>query len=301
MQDKLRNKIQEKVKGTGVALVTPFQKNGEIDFEAFDRLLNYTQKEGVDYYVILGTTGESATLTTEEKKQVFQFAANKNQGRLPLVAGMGGNNTNQLLSDLKEYPLAEYDAILSVSPYYNRPSQEGIFAHYKAVSKASPLPIILYNVPSRTGTNIEAETTLRLARECENIIGIKEASSQFEQFTKILSQKPQNFQVIAGDDALAVPMISIGAAGLISVLANSHPKECSEMVSSALNGDFTNAQKLHLQLSSYIPLLFKESNPVGVKLMLALKGICEENVRLPLVNGSESLRSEIKNLFKIFS
>lgn len=290
--------IAHQLKGIGVALVTPFQSSGEIDFQALGRILDYTREGGVQYYVVLGTTGEPATLTKEEKKKVFSYIREYNAGKIPMVAGIGGNHTQEILENLKEFPISGYSAILSVSPYYNKPSQEGIYQHFKALAQASPLPIILYNVPGRTGSNIHSQTTLRLAHEFPNIIGIKEASGSFEQFTEILAGKPENFQLISGDDALAVPMISIGAQGLISVLANSHPRECTKMVEFALNGDYDKAGKMHVQINPWIPILFKESNPTGVKAIMQKKGICESGVRLPLVTASSQLIGEIETYLK---
>jgi 4-hydroxy-tetrahydrodipicolinate synthase len=294
------NGIHQKIKGVGVALITPFHFNGEIDFKALEKLLDYTRDNGVDYYVVLGTTGEPVTLSFEERIKVFQFVAEYNQNRIPLVAGIGGNNTAEVIHNFLEFPINKYSAILSVSPYYNKPSQEGIFQHYETIAKASPLPIILYNVPARTGSNIEADTTLRLANQFQNIIGIKEASGNFDQINKITSQKPDLFQVISGDDAIAVPMISIGATGLISVLANSHPKDCSEMVRYSLMGDFKTARKYHQKLSNWIPILFDESNPTGVKTVLKHLQICEDRVRLPLVRGSENLNKKVEHHLAAF-
>jgi len=283
-------------RGTGVALITPFRPDGEIDYPGLKKILDYTREGGVDYYVILGTTGEPATLDKEEKIKILEFVAEYNQGRIPLIAGMGGNNTREISHNLKEYPLEGYSAVLSVSPYYNKPSQEGIYQHYKALSQASPLPIMLYNVPGRTGTNVLAETTLRIASDCPNVFGIKEASGNFDQFSEILRHKAENFELISGDDGLAVPMIALGATGLISVIANSHPYPCSEMVRKALEGNFLEARKDHLKLSAWMSVLFKESNPTGVKAILQVNGICGDMVRLPLVPGSESLRKEIHSL-----
>jgi len=282
--------------GTGVALITPFTENGEINFNALTQLLDHCREGGVDYYVVLGTTGEPATLTKEEKKKVFEFVYEYNAGRVPLVAGIGGNNTHEILENFKEFPLKGYSAILSVSPYYNKPSQEGIYQHYKALSQAAPLPLLLYNVPGRTGSNISPATTLRLAQEFSNILGTKEASGSFEQFSEILAGKPDSFLLISGDDAIAVPMISIGAKGLISVLANSHPKECSQMVKNALAGNFDLARKNHLDISPWVPILFKESNPTGVKAILKKLGLLDSSVRLPLVSASENLYKEIDTL-----
>ena len=296
-----RSHTKKLFSGTGVALVTPFGKDGKIDFPALSRIIDHTIQGGVQYLVVLGTTGEPATLDKEEKIKVFEYIAHYCPSHIPLVAGIGGNNTQELIDQLKNFPLRNYKAILSVSPYYNKPSQEGIYQHYHALSEHSPLPIILYNVPGRTGSTLEARTTLQLAEKCPNIIGIKEASGSFDIFSKILKHRPKDFLVISGDDSLALPMISIGADGLISVLANSNPQEIASMVDKGLKGDYIAAAHIHHRISDLIPLLFKESNPTGVKAILKELSIAEDWVRLPLVIASEDLRKEIAIQLKSLS
>jgi len=290
----------DKFKGTGVALVTPFRKDGSIDFTCFDKLIEKVIKGKVNYLVVLGTTGEAVTLSPDEKKAVIEFVLEVNDGRLPVVVGAGGYNTQEVVNFLREFEdLDKIDGILSVSPYYNKPSQEGIYEHYKIIADASPLPIILYNVPSRTGSNIEAETTLRLAKDFKNIVAIKEASGDFSQCMEIIKNKPRNFLVISGDDALTLPFIACGMDGVISVIANSFPRNFSRLVRIALDGDFEKARKLHYKLFPIIELLFTEGNPAGIKSALRIDDVCHDKLRLPLVNISRStynkLAEEIKN------
>ena len=286
--------------GTGVALVTPFNKDGSVDFNGLQNLINHTISGGVDYLVSLGTTGETATLSTEEKKAVWEYTAEINQGRVPLVAGIGGNSTKEVTDHLQQFNATEYSAVLSVSPYYNKPTQEGIFQHYKAVAAASSLPVILYNVPGRTGSNISAETTLRLAHEVKNIIGVKEASANFDQFNRIIRDKPEDFLFISGDDPITLPMIAMGAAGVISVVGNALPAIFSTMVRMCLSGNFIEAQPLHYSLTEITGHFFAEGNPGGVKAALKLLEICGDSVRLPLVGVSmgtqENIAAELKKL-----
>ena len=286
--------------GTGVALVTPFNKDGSVDFNGLQNLINHTISGGVDYLVSLGTTGETATLSAEEKKAVWEYTAEINQGRVPLVAGIGGNSTKEVTDHLQQFNAAEYSAVLSVSPYYNKPTQEGIFQHYKAVAAASPLPVILYNVPGRTGSNMSAETTLRLAHEVKNIIGVKEASANFDQFNRIIRDKPEDFLFISGDDPITLPMIAMGAAGVISVVGNALPAIFSTMVRMCLSGNFIEAQPLHYSLTEITGHFFAEGNPGGVKAALKLLEICGDSVRLPLVGVSmgtqENIAVELKKL-----
>lgn len=277
----------EKFKGLGVALVTPFQQNGNVDYKGFEKLINHTIKGGVDYLVVQGTTGESATLSAQEKQAVLDFAVETIKERVPVVYGHGGNNTKALIEGFKTLNLKGVSAILSVSPYYNKPSQEGIYQHYKALNEASPLPIILYNVPGRTGSNMLPETTLRIAADCNNVIGIKEASGNLDQMGQIIKNRPEGFLVISGDDNLVLPQIAIGADGVISVIANALPKRFSTLVKSALAGDLKTAREFHNLLMDIIPLLFVEGNPAGVKAVLKALGICGDTVRLPLVNVSQ--------------
>lgn len=282
--------------GTGVAIVTPFTTKGEVDFPALTKLVEHLIKGRVEYIVVLGTTGETATLSKEEKKQVIAHIIKTNKKRIPLVLGVGGNNTTELVEQLKKDDLSGFDAILSVSPYYNKPSQEGIYQHYKAIAKASPLPIILYNVPGRTASNITAETTLRLANEFKNIIAIKEASGNIEQCMKIIKHRPDNFLIISGDDNLTLPLIASGADGVISVVANAYPKDFSDMVRHALVHDFKTAQKLHYKLMEITEQLFADGNPGGVKVVLAQKKITQPTVRLPLVEPNEAVKAKLKKI-----
>lgn len=280
--------------GTGVALVTPFNDDSTIDFRGLEKLINFQIEGGVEYLVSLGTTGETATLSKEEKKAVWEFTAKVVDKRVPLVAGIGGNSTNNIVRDLQSFNAEGYDAILSVSPYYNKPNQEGIYLHYKAIAESSPLPVILYNVPGRTGSNISAETTLRLAHDFNNIIGTKEASGNFEQFSFILKDKPENFLLISGDDPVALPMIAMGAAGVISVVANACPEIFSRMIRLCLEERFKEAQPLHLQLVQLIRLLFIDGSPGGVKSALSCLDICSDTVRLPLAGVSEDTLNKIQ-------
>ena len=282
--------------GTGVAIVTPFTKSGEVDYSALTKLVEHLIKGRVEYIVVLGTTGETATLSKEEKQQVIAQIVKTTNKRIPLVLGVGGNNTAELVGQLKKDDFSDFSAILSVSPYYNKPSQEGIYQHYKAISKASPLPIILYNVPGRTASNIAWDTTIRLAKEFKNIIAIKEASGNMDQCMKIIKYRPDNFLIISGDDMLTLPLIACGADGVISVVANAYPKDFSDMVRSALVHDFKTAQKLHYKLLDITEQLFADGNPGGVKVVLDLKKITKSYVRLPLVEPNENVKSKLKKI-----
>lgn len=282
--------------GTGVAIVTPFTNKGEVDFSALTKLVEHLIKGRVEYIVVMGTTGESATLSKEEKKQVIDHIVKINKKRLPLVLGVGGNNTAEIVDSLKKDDLSAFSAILSVSPYYNKPSQEGIYQHYKAIAKASPLPIILYNVPGRTSSNMAWDTTIRLAKEFKNIIAIKEASGNLEQCMKIIKHRPDNFLIISGDDNLTLPMIAAGADGVISVVANAYPKDFSDMVRHALIHDLKTAQKLHYKLLEITEQLFADGNPGGIKHVLSLKNITKANVRLPLVEPNDTVKAKLKKL-----
>lgn len=287
----------KKLYGTGVALVTPFTESLEVDYKALKKLLNHTAK-GADYYVVMGTTGESPTCSSEEKKKVLAFVKENNQKGLPIVYGIGGNNTTEVVATLKSTDLKGVDAILSVSPYYNKPSQEGIVQHYKAVADASPVPVILYNVPGRTASNISADTTLRLA-EHGNIIGSKEASGQMEQCMKIVKYAPKNFMLISGDDMLTVPLYSIGAKGVISVLANAFPVTFRKIKEYAFAGNFTKASQEQFRLLEINGPMYEEGNPVGVKYLLSTLGVCGENVRQPLLPASKALRAKIDQYSRI--
>ena len=288
----------EKIKGTGVALVTPFNDDKSIDFQSLENLLNYVISGGVNYLVLMGTTGESTTLSMTEKIEVFDFCKKINDGRLPIVLGIGGNDTMKVVSDIQSMQLEGVDAILSVSPSYNNPSQEGIYQHYKALSESCPLPIIVYNVPGRTSSNISAHTTVRLATDFKNIVGVKEASGDMDQIMRILKDKPSNFVVISGEDSLTLPMIYMGAEGVISVIGQTHPKEFSDMVSFALSGEQESANQIHYKLYSFYGALYAEGNPVGVKACLECLGICKAVVRLPLIKASSIIRNKLGNLLK---
>lgn len=272
------------LKGMGVALITPFKADKSIDFSALARLIEYQIKNGIDFLVVLGTTAETPALTPDEKRRVREFVAERVAGRVPLVLGLGGNNTAGLCDEIRSTDLSAYQAILSVVPYYSKPSQEGIYQHYAAVAQASPLPIILYNVPGRTGVNMTAETTLRLARDfSDKIIAIKEASGNFTQIDDIIKRKPADFMVISGDDGITFPLITLGAVGVISVIGNAFPKEFSRMVRLALEGDFANALLIHHKFTELFSLLFVDGNPAGVKCLLHAMGHIENELRLPLV------------------
>lgn len=289
-----------KLYGTGVAIVTPFNTDGTIDFKGLQDLVNYLIEGGVEYLVSLGTTGEASTLTADEKKAVWNATAEAVNKRIPLVAGIGGNSTAEVTASLKNFNTEGFDAVLSVSPYYNKPTQEGIYQHYKAVAEASSLPVILYNVPSRTGSSISAETVLRLANDFKNIIAVKEASGDFNQFNAIMQDKPEDFLFISGDDPITLPMIAMGAAGVISVAGNAFPHIVSSMVRMCLDGKFAEALPLHYSLVNITKLMFAEGNPGGIKAILKQLGICGDAVRLPLVNVSDSTYKAIeKELSKL--
>lgn len=286
----------QKLYGTGVALVTPFDGKGNVDYKGLDRLLAHTAK-GVDYYVVMGTTGESATVTKQEKNEILEFVIAHNTNKLPIVYGVGGNNTQEVVENVKESKLKGVTAILSVSPYYNKPSQEGIYQHFKTIADASPLPIILYNVPGRTSSNLTAETTLRLANHY-NIIGIKEASGNLEQCMRIANGKPADFMLISGDDLLTVPLYSIGAVGVISVLANAYPVVFRKMKEFAFENNFQKAANEQFKILEINGPMYEEGNPVGVKHVLQLMGICQGNVRLPMVKPSKKLKEKIESAYK---
>ncbi|QSS96786.1 4-hydroxy-tetrahydrodipicolinate synthase [Psychroflexus sp. ALD_RP9] len=283
-----------KFTGTGVALVTPFKSDLSVDYRALERLVNYQIDNGIDYIVVLGTTAESATLTNEEKERVKQTIIEVNQNRVPLVLGVGSNNTQQLLTDIKSTKLDGFDAILSVSPFYNKPTQEGIYQHFASLAKVCDLPIILYNVPGRTGSNMQPSTVVRLAKEFNQIIGIKEAAGDLEQAMTLIRDTPEDFLVISGDDMITLPMVLAGGAGVISVMAEAFPKEFSAMVNYGLKRDVNKAFELHYQLMHGIQLIFKEGNPAGIKAAFKHLDLAEANVRLPLVEASKQLKTELK-------
>lgn len=289
---------QINILGMGVALITPFDHNKEIDFIALKKVINHVIDNGADFLVVLGTTGETPALSAEEKRSVMSFVRETVEGRLPLVIGIGGNNTAEIVRQVTQTDLSGYSAILSVVPYYNKPSQEGIFCHFKAVAEASPLPIILYNVPGRTGVNMTAETTLRLAREVPNIIGIKEASGQIHQIERLTREKPDGFTVISGDDGMTYPLMTLGAEGVISVLGNAYPKEFSAMVHLCLEGNYIEAVDYHYKFREIIRLLFADGNPAGVKCVMHDMGLIENELRLPLVPVTESTATEILHWVK---
>ena len=285
-----------KLRGTGVALVTPFHKDGSIDFKAFKILIERCLEGKVEYLVPLGTTGESATLTTNERSAVTDFVIEIADKRIPVVLGLGGNNTQEILSFIEDHNFDGIDAVLSVSPYYNRPSQRGIFQHYKMIANECPVPVILYNVPSRTGSNIDADTTLQLAHEVQNIIGIKEASGSIERVMKLISKKPKDFLVISGDDMLTLPVLACGGDGVISVISNAYPKDFSEMVRLALSGNFERARKIHYKLLDITHAIFVDGNPSGIKGLLNVMNICTENVRLPLTSVNKTVMNKFEAL-----
>ncbi|MDE6560575.1 MAG: 4-hydroxy-tetrahydrodipicolinate synthase [Muribaculaceae bacterium] len=279
--------------GMGVALVTPFNKNKEIDYSALKRVIDHVVDNGADFLVALGTTGETPALSAKERKEIKDFVREYSDGRIPLVVGVGGNNTAEIVEQLKEEDFSGYSAILSVVPPYNKPSQEGIFCHFKAIAEASPLPVILYNVPGRTGVNMTADTTLRLAREVQGIIGIKEASGNIHQIQRLIREKPEDFTVLSGDDGMTYPLMTLGVQGVISVLGNAYPKEFSEMVHLCLEGNYIEAVDYHFKYREIIRLLFADGNPAGVKCVMHDMGLIENELRLPLVPVSENTASEI--------
>ena len=285
-----------KFKGTGVALVTPFRKEGEVDFNALQKLVEFQIENGVNYLVVQGTTGESVTLTDEEKVAVLEYIIDVAKNRVPIVLGVGGNNTSNVLQLIKKFNSYRIDAYLSVSPYYNKPSQAGIVAHYGQIAQATDKPIILYNVPGRTGSNMTAETTLTLANTYANIIAVKEASGNLEQIMEIIKSKPSYFLVISGDDALTLPHIACGGDGVISVVANAFPKRFSSMVDYALKGDLEKAKPLHYELFPIIQQLFADGNPGGIKYVLKLISIGEDHMRLPLVNINDEVAKKLYEL-----
>jgi len=282
--------------GTGVAIITPFKPDFSIDYIALERQIEYLIDNKIDYIVLLGTTGESVTLSEYEKAELIKFVIQKVDQRVPIVLGIGGNNTQSVIDKIRKTDFEHISAILSVAPYYNKPTQEGLYQHFKAIATASPVPVILYNVPGRTGSNIKAETTVRLANDFKNIIAVKEASGDMSQAMYIVKNKPSDFHVISGEDALTLPLISIGFSGVISVVANAFPAEFSQMVRLALNHDICEAQKIHYKLLEFIDTLFIEGNPAGVKEALSIMGITSNYLRLPLVPVSAQTHEKLKKL-----
>lgn len=289
-----------KLHGMGIALITPFKADKSIDFKALATLIDYQIMNGADYLVVLGTTAETPTLTTEERREVREFVANRVNGRVPLVLGLGGNSTTAVVDELKNTDLSSFCAILSVTPYYNKPSQKGLFQHYKMISEASPRPIILYNVPGRTGVNMTAETTLRIASTCENVIAIKEASGNMSQMDEIIKRKPSDFMVISGDDGVTFPLITLGAVGVISVIGNAFPNEFSRMVRLALEGRYDQALQIHHRFTELFNLLFVDGNPAGVKCVLNAMGFIENELRLPLVPTRITTNDKIRRVLDSF-
>ncbi len=287
--------------GTGVALVTPFLADMSIDVTALRRIVEHCIEGGVDYLVVLGTTGESVTLTKAEKQLVADTVIEANADRLPLVLGIGGNNTAAVIEDLRQLDLSRFDAVLSVSPYYNRPTQEGIYQHFKAIAAASPKPIIVYNVPGRTGSNMLPATTLRLANDCANIVAIKEASGDMDQVRALIKDRPSGFKIISGDDITALPTVLAGGAGVISVLGQGLPSEFSNMIQMGLHGPTNEAQKIHAALQEGMGLIFQEGNPAGIKAVFETLGLCEAHVRLPLVPATPHLKRKISGFVKPFA
>jgi len=286
----------KRISGTGVALITPFNEDKTIDYTSLDKLINKVIEGGIDFLVVLGTTGEATSINESEKKELINFIVKLNNKRLPLVLGIGGNNTNKLIKEINNTDLSDFDAILSVTPYYNKPSQNGLYHHYAEISKSSPIPIILYNVPSRTGVNMSPEITIQLANDFKNIISIKEASGDINQIKYILKNKPKNFDVLSGDDGLTLEIIQNGGAGVISVIGQSNPEEFSSLVKFALNGKLSDAKLIHDKLYGLYHYLYSEGNPSGVKAFLSLQGVCKNYLRLPLV----PISSELFNDFKIY-
>lgn len=283
-------------KGLGVAMVTPFKKDGSVDVHSLKRLTDHLVDNGVDYLVVMGTTGETPVLDKEEKKLVLDTVLDTNAGRKPVVLGMGGNNTMELCKQLDRMEVNGISGILSVTPYYNKPTQSGLFEHYRAISEHSKLPILLYNVPGRTGCNMLPDTVMRIAFDCRNVVGVKEASGNMEQIMTVIRDRPKHFMVISGDDAITLPLISAGADGVISVVGNALPKEFSDMVHHAMNGEYAEARVLHYKLLELIQLLFAEGNPAGVKEVLSHLDICENYLRLPLTPVSQTISERMRRV-----
>lgn len=282
--------------GTGVAIITPFRDDGSIDFQSLENLVEFHLASGINYFVVLGTTGESVTLSADEKNAVVSYVMDVVNGRVPVIIGIGGNNTQEIVNQVKNTTFDGVKAILSVAPYYNKPSQEGLFEHYKTIATSSPVPVVLYNVPGRTGVNMTAETTLQLAHAYDNIIAVKEASGDLVQVMHILKEKPPQFQVVSGDDALTLPLITLGGSGVISVIANAYPKEFSNAVNLALNNQLEKAREQHYRLLDMIDLLFSEGSPAGIKALLEILGKAKNNLRLPLVKVSDETYTQLKQL-----
>lgn len=291
----------KKFRGTGVAIVTPFKNDLSIDFSALGRIVNHVISGGVNYIVVMGTTGESVTVTRDEKQAIISYVLEAVDSRVPIVVGIGGNNTQEVINSIRHSDLKGIDAILSVTPYYNKPTQRGIYQHFKTIASCSPLPVLMYNVPGRTCCNISADTCLQLAQDCENIIGVKEASGDMTQIMKIIKGKPENFMVISGDDMLTLPIIAAGGSGVISVLANAYPTQCSELVTNALKNNFKLAREIQFKLLEMTELLFIEGNPSGIKAVLGAMNLCQNSLRLPLVPVSRTTYARIQKVVEEIS
>jgi 4-hydroxy-tetrahydrodipicolinate synthase len=288
--------LTTKLRGTGVAMVTPFKKNSAVDYESLEKIIEHLITGGVEYIVLMGTTGESPTLSKDEKKALIEFTAEKIRSRIPLVVGIGGNNTSEIVLSIHSTNFNGVSAILSVSPYYNKPQQGGLYEHFKIIAEASPVPVILYNVPGRTGSNMLAETTVKLAANNSNIIGIKEASGNFDQIFRILKSRPENFLVISGDDGITLPLLAAGVDGLISVAANAFPKEISDMVRFGLSGDFQKSREIHYRMFDFMNAMFVDGSPGGIKAAMEIKQLCHNILRLPLVTVNKEIYTLIKKL-----
>lgn len=273
----------KKFRGTGVAIVTPFKNDSSIDFTAMGRVINHVIEGGINYIVAMGTTGEASTLSRDERQALISYIVEAVDNRIPVVAGIGGNNTQEIINTIRELNLEGVDGILSVAPYYNKPNQKGIFQHFKAIATCSPLPVIIYNIPGRTCSNISSDTCIELAHTCENIVAVKEASGDLAHIMRLIKGKPENFLVISGDDMLTLPIIAAGGAGVISVLANAYPAQCSELVNNLLKNNFKAAREIQLHFLEIIELLFTDGNPAGIKAFLSIMNLCDNNLRLPLV------------------
>lgn len=288
----------KKFRGTGVAIVTPFKNDSSIDFTAMGRVINHVIEGGVNYIVAMGTTGEASTLSRDERQALISYIVEAVDNRIPVVAGIGGNNTQEIINTIRELNLEGVDGILSVAPYYNKPNQKGIFQHFKAIATCSPLPVIIYNIPGRTCSNISSDTCIELAHTCENIVAVKEASGDLAHIMRLIKGKPENFLVISGDDMLTLPIIAAGGAGVISVLANAYPAQCSELVNNLLKNNFKAAREIQLHFLEIIELLFADGNPAGIKAFLSIMNLCNNNLRLPLVPVNRTVFLKIQKVIE---
>jgi len=288
----------KKFRGTGVAIVTPFKNDSSIDFTAMGRVINHVIEGGINYIVAMGTTGEASTLSRDERQALISYIVEAVDNRIPVVAGIGGNNTQEIINTIRELNLEGVDGILSVAPYYNKPNQKGIFQHFKAIATCSPLPVIIYNIPGRTCSNISSDTCIELAHTCENIVAVKEASGDLAHIMRLIKGKPENFLVISGDDMLTLPIIAAGGAGVISVLANAYPAQCSELVNNLLKNNFKAAREIQLHFLEIIELLFTDGNPAGIKAFLSIMNLCDNNLRLPLVSVNRTVFLKIQKVIE---